>query len=74
MAMGGRSPLTGAGASIRPTGRGRGEIAGRTVGCTTPELQLRRHLGYRLTDRDRHDLRLLAGRFRLPLPPHVGDG
>jgi lincosamide nucleotidyltransferase A/C/D/E len=54
--------------------RGHGEIAGRPVLCTTPELQLRHHLGYRLADRDRHDLRLLAERFGLPLPPHIGDG
>jgi hypothetical protein len=40
---------------------------------TTPQLQLRHHLGYRLTDRDRHDLRLLASRFVLPLPPHVSQ-
>jgi lincosamide nucleotidyltransferase A/C/D/E len=51
--------------------QGRGEIAGRAVRCTTPELQLRHHLGYPLADRDRHDLRLLARRFGLPLPPHV---
>jgi lincosamide nucleotidyltransferase A/C/D/E len=54
--------------------RGRGEIAGRPVRCITPELQLRHHLGYRLTDRDHHDLRLLAERFGLPLPPNVSDG
>jgi lincosamide nucleotidyltransferase A/C/D/E len=54
--------------------QGRGEIAGRPVSCTTPELQLRHHLGYQLTDRDRHDLCLLARRFRLRLPPDVGDG
>jgi hypothetical protein len=54
--------------------RGRGEITGRPVRCTTPELQLRHHLGYRLTDTDRQDLRLLATRFGLPLPPKLGDG
>jgi lincosamide nucleotidyltransferase A/C/D/E len=53
--------------------RGRGEIAGRPVRCITPELQLRHHLGYRLKDRDRHDLRRLARRFPLPLPPHIND-
>jgi lincosamide nucleotidyltransferase A/C/D/E len=53
--------------------RGRGEIAGRPVRCITPELQLRHHLGYPLKHRDRHDLRLLARRFPLPLPPHIND-
>lgn len=52
--------------------RGRGEIAGHAVRCTTAELQLRHHLGHPLTDRDRHDLLLLARRFGLPLPPTVG--
>ena len=51
--------------------RGRGEILGRPVRCTTPELQLRHHLGYPLADTDRHDLRLLARHFGLALPPDV---
>jgi lincosamide nucleotidyltransferase A/C/D/E len=51
--------------------RGRGEITGRPVRCTTPELQLRHHLGYPLTDRDRQDLRLVATHFGLPLPPNL---
>jgi lincosamide nucleotidyltransferase A/C/D/E len=50
---------------------GRGEILGRPVRCTTPELQLRHHLGYPLADTDRHDLRLLATHFGLPLPPDI---
>jgi lincosamide nucleotidyltransferase A/C/D/E len=54
--------------------RGHGEIAGRTVRRTTPELKLRHYLGYPLTDRDRHDLRLLARCFGLRLPPHLSDG
>jgi hypothetical protein len=54
--------------------RGHGEIVGRSVRCTTPDLQLRHHLGYRLADRDRHDLRLLAKRVGLPFPPHLSDG
>jgi len=49
--------------------RGRGDVLGRAVRCITPELQLRHHLGFSLADRDRHDLRLLARRFGLPLPP-----
>jgi len=35
----------------------------------TPELQLRHHLGYPPDENDRHDLRLLAERFALSLPP-----
>ncbi len=49
--------------------RAEGEIAGRPVDCVSAELQLRHHLGYALTDADRHDLRLLAARFGVPLPP-----
>ncbi len=49
--------------------RAEGQIAGRAVGCINAELQLRHHLGYALTDADRHDLRLLAARFGVPLPP-----
>ena len=49
--------------------RGTGEVAGRTVRCLTAELQLRHHLGYPPDDNDRHDLRVLAERFDLRLPP-----
>jgi lincosamide nucleotidyltransferase A/C/D/E len=42
---------------------GIGEIAGRSVRCLTPELQVRHHLGYPMGATDRHDLALLAGRF-----------
>lgn len=49
--------------------RGVGTIAGRQVGCLTPELQLRHHLGYPPAESDRHDLRLLAERYGLSLPP-----
>ena len=48
---------------------GTGTVAGRRVRCLTPELQLRHHLGYPPGDNDRHDLRLLAERFELGLPP-----
>ena len=51
---------------------GAGVIAGRGVRCLTPRLQLRHHLGYPPDDRDRHDLRLLAERFGLELPPALG--
>jgi lincosamide nucleotidyltransferase A/C/D/E len=49
--------------------KGEGEVAGRSVRCLTPELQVRHHLGYPPDDNDRHDLRLLAERFNVGLPP-----
>jgi lincosamide nucleotidyltransferase A/C/D/E len=50
-----------------------GSIDGREVRCITPDLQLRHHLGYPLDDDDRHDLRILARRYRLPIPPGLLD-
>jgi len=44
-------------------------ISRRRRRCVTPELQLRHHLGYPLDEHDRYDLRLLAERFGLGLPP-----
>lgn len=49
--------------------RGEGLVRGRTVRCITPELQLRHHLGYSWEDDDRRDMRALAERFGLALPP-----
>ena len=49
--------------------QGEGEVAGRPVRCLTAELQVRHHLGYPPDDDDRHDLRLLADRFDVALPP-----
>jgi lincosamide nucleotidyltransferase A/C/D/E len=46
-----------------------GRIAGRTVPCLTAAQQLRFHLGYPPTDKDRHDMRLLRGRLGLAVPP-----
>jgi lincosamide nucleotidyltransferase A/C/D/E len=46
-----------------------GTISGRPVSCIAPELQLAFRLGHPMTDRDRHDLRLLASEFGTPLPP-----
>jgi lincosamide nucleotidyltransferase A/C/D/E len=46
-----------------------GIVAGRTLPCITPMLQLRHRLGYDWDENDRHDLALLAERFRIPLPP-----
>jgi hypothetical protein len=50
-----------------------GVIAGRSVRCKTPTLQVRHRLGYPLSATDRHDLALLAGRFGVALPPSVAD-
>src|SRR5262249_53958882 len=50
---------------------GRGRIGGRGIRCLPPEVQLRHPLGYRWDDGDVHDLRLLAERFGLPLPPDL---
>jgi lincosamide nucleotidyltransferase A/C/D/E len=50
---------------------GLGRIAGRTVRCLSPEVQVRHHLGYAWDDDDLHDLRLLADRFDVALPPEV---
>jgi lincosamide nucleotidyltransferase A/C/D/E len=51
-----------------------GSIDGLQVHCLRPELQLCRHLGYPPDDDDRHDLRILARHYGLPLPPGVLDG
>jgi lincosamide nucleotidyltransferase A/C/D/E len=47
---------------------GTGTIAGQTVRCLSPELQLRCHLAYEPDDDDRHDVRLLCECFCLTLP------
>jgi lincosamide nucleotidyltransferase A/C/D/E len=46
-----------------------GTIAGREVRCLTPELQARFRMGYEWSERDEHDLNLLASHFEVPLPP-----
>ena len=48
--------------------RAHGRIGGRGVSCISPALQLRHHLGYEPSDRDRADMRRLAERFGLVLP------
>jgi lincosamide nucleotidyltransferase A/C/D/E len=50
---------------------GVGVVGGRHVRCLTPQLQVRHHLGYPLGASDRHDLRLLAERFGVAVPPAV---
>lgn len=46
-----------------------GLVNGRSVRCLSPELQLRFRRGHELSDRDVHDIRLLANAFALPIPP-----
>jgi lincosamide nucleotidyltransferase A/C/D/E len=46
-----------------------GTIAGRRVRCLSPELQARFRMAYEWSERDEHDLGLLATTFDLPPPP-----
>jgi lincosamide nucleotidyltransferase A/C/D/E len=48
---------------------GTGSIGGRPVRCLTPQLQMRAHAGYELTERDREEIRLLYERFGVDPPP-----
>ena len=50
-----------------------GVIAGRSVRCKTPALEVRHRMGYPLSATDRHDLSLLARRFGVAVPPSVAD-
>jgi hypothetical protein len=47
---------------------GRGSVGGRPVRCLTPQLQMRAHTGYELTERDREEIRVLHERFGVDLP------
>ena len=47
---------------------GEGEIAGVTVRCFSPEMQLMGHTGYDLPEAHRRDVQLLCERFDLSLP------
>lgn len=47
-----------------------GDIAGRTVRCATPALQLVFHVGYEPGPHDRHDMAALAAAFGLAPPAH----
>ena len=46
-----------------------GTIAGVSVRCLAPDLQLRHHLGWSWAPQNRGDLERLAERYGLPLPP-----
>lgn len=48
---------------------GTGQIAGRSVACLSAETQLLCHLGYEPDDTDQQDMRALARRFGMALPP-----
>jgi lincosamide nucleotidyltransferase A/C/D/E len=50
-----------------------GTIAGWRARCLSAELQVRFRMGYELSERDEHDIRLLARTFDLPLPPPLRD-
>ena len=50
-----------------------GRIAGRTVRCATPDLQLAFHAHYEPRDHDRRDMAALADEFGLSLPPAYVD-
>ena len=51
---------------------GTGAIAGRSLPCLTAEVQMACHVGYEPTEKDRHDVALLAETFGLKLPPGYG--
>ena len=51
-----------------------GEIAGRSVRCATPDLQLAFHTHYEPRDHDRRDMAALADAFGLSLPPSYRAG
>jgi hypothetical protein len=49
-----------------------GSIEGVAVRCISASLQVRFRMGYEWSDRDEHDLRLLAERFGVRVPPPIG--
>jgi lincosamide nucleotidyltransferase A/C/D/E len=50
---------------------GRGVVAGRTVRCLSPAVQVLVHDGYELGEKDYRELRLLRDRFGVELPAEV---
>jgi lincosamide nucleotidyltransferase A/C/D/E len=46
-----------------------GSIGGQRVSCLSAHLQARFRMGYELSERDEHDLRLLVEQFGVPSPP-----
>lgn len=51
--------------------RATGSIGGRSVRCISPRLHVRFRMGYEWSDRDEHDLRVLAERVGAAVPPPI---
>ena len=51
---------------------GDGFVGGRRIRCVSPEEQVREHLDYEPRETDYADMRLLAERFGVSLPPPFG--
>jgi len=49
-----------------------GYVAGRTLRCLTPQVQVRCHCGYEPDENDYHDVLLLCVRFGIEPPQHYG--
>jgi lincosamide nucleotidyltransferase A/C/D/E len=47
---------------------GMGSIGGKEVRCLTPELQIRAHAGYELSEKDHREIRALHERFGVEPP------
>lgn len=47
---------------------GKGSINGYPVRCISPQWLVKFHTGYKLDERDFHDVRALCQRFEIPLP------
>jgi lincosamide nucleotidyltransferase A/C/D/E len=69
----GWQPLDGGGWGLYPASEldARGSVAAREVRCISAELQLRHHLGFAWSEETARDMRRLAERFGLPLPPGI---
>jgi lincosamide nucleotidyltransferase A/C/D/E len=52
---------------------GRGTVAGERVRCLSPEVQVRVHAGYELTDKDYRELWLLRERFGVEPPDSIRE-
>jgi lincosamide nucleotidyltransferase A/C/D/E len=52
---------------------GRGTVAGEGVRCLSPEVQVRVHAGYELTDKDYRELWLLRERFGVEPPDSIRE-
>ena len=52
---------------------GRGSVGGLSVRCLSPEYQLDSHTGYDLSESDYHDVRALAEKSGLELPPEYKE-